>query len=116
MNERFSSSRHVERFAVFSPKVFFNFSELNPTTGHVEENVKKFCDTYKISSELCSFTTALKLFNFDTVENKTDYADYGDFSDEFADSTENTDNEYGVDMQDKHQTFADCLSVFTDSR
>ena len=66
--------------------------------------------------KLYSFATAFKLFNFDTVENKTDHADYGDVSDEFSDSTEDTDDKYGVDVQDKHHTFVDCLSALTDSR
>ena len=108
INERFSSSRHVlETFAIFSPKVFSTFSEVYPTTGHVEENVRKFCETHKIDShhcavELYSFAVVFKLFNFDTVE--------------FSDSTKDTADEYGVDMQGKYQTFADCLSVLTDSR
>ena len=105
----------------FPPKAFSTFSEAYPATGHVEENVRKFCETYRIDSHRCaiklySFATAFKLFNFDTPENKTDHADYGHVSDEFSDGTEDTDDEYGVDMQDKHQTFVDCLSVLTDSR
>ena len=122
INERFSSSRHVlETFAIFSPKVFSTFSEVYPTTGNVEENVRKFCETHKIDShhcavELYSFAVVFKLFNFDTVENKTDNADYSDVNDEFSDSTKDTADEYGVDMQGKYQTFADCLSVLTDSR
>ena len=99
INGRFSSSRHVlEAFSIFSPKAFSTFSEVYPTTGHVEENVKEFCETYKIDSHRCavglySFATAFKIFNFDTVENKTDHADYGDVSDEFSDSIEDTDDE-----------------------
>ena len=46
INERFSSSRHVlVAFAIFSPKAFSTFPEVYPTTGHVEENARKFCDT-----------------------------------------------------------------------
>ena len=102
----FFSSQHIlKAFAIFSPNIFSTFSEAYPTTGHFEETV-----------EIHSFATAFKLFNFDTVENKTDHADYGDVSDEFADSTENMDNEYGVDMQDKRQTFVNCLSVLPDLR
>ena len=71
---------------------------------------------HRCAIELYSFATAFKLFKFDTVENKTDHTDYGDVSDEFSESTEDTDDEYGVDVQDKHQTFIDCLSVLTDSR
>ena len=105
----------------FPPKAFSTFSEVYPTTGHVEENVRKFCERYRIDSHRCaiklySFATAFKLFNFDTPEKKTDHTDYGHVSDEFSDSTEDTDDEYGADMQDKHQTFVDCLSVLTDSR
>ena len=123
INERFSSSPHVlEAFDIFPPKAFSTFSEVYPATGHVEENVRKFCETYKIdlhhcAIELYSFATAFKLFNFDTVENKTDHADYGDISDEFSENTEDTDDEYGqADVQDKHQTFVDFLSVLTYSR
>lgn len=118
----FFSSQHIlKTFAIFSPNIFSIFSEVYPTTGHFEENVRKFCETYKIDShcstvEIYSFATAFKLFNFDTVENKNDHADYGDVSDEFADSTENMDNEYGGDMQGKCQTFVNCLSVLTDLR
>ena len=84
-------------------------------------NVRKFCETHKIdlhrcAVELYSFATAFKLFNFDTIENKTDHADYGHVSDDFSDSTEDTDDEHGGFMQDKHQTFVDSLSVLTDSR
>ena len=81
ITELFPSSRHVlEAFAIFPPKVFSTLSEVYPTTGHVEENVRKFCETYKIDSHRCtvelySFTTACKLFNFDTVEHKTYHAD-----------------------------------------
>ena len=51
INEDFSSSRRVlEAPAVFSPKVFSIFSEVYPTTGHVEVNVRKFYETYKIDS------------------------------------------------------------------
>ena len=108
-------------FAIFSPKASSTFSEVYPTTGHVEENVRKFCEIFKIDSHRCvfelySFATASKLFNFDTVENETDHIDYGDINDEFSDSAEDTDDEYGVDVQDKYQTFVDCLSVLTDSR
>ena len=108
-------------FAIFLPKVFSKFSEVYPTSGHVEENVREFFETYKIDShhcavELYTFATAIKLYNFDTVKNKTDRTDYGEVSDEFSDDTEDTDDEHGVDMQDKHQTFMDCLSVLTNSR
>ena len=108
-------------FAIFSPKASSTFSEVYPTTGHIEENVRKFCETYNIDSHRCVFelyslATASKLFNFDTVENETDHIDYGDISDEFSDSAEDTDDEYGVDVQDKYQTFVDCLSVLTGSR
>ena len=65
---------------------------------------------------LLNFTSAFELLNFDTVKNKTNHVDYSDANDEFSDSTEDTDVEYGVDMQDKHQTFLDCLPVLTDSR
>ena len=54
--ERFSSSRHfLEAFAIFSPKMFTTFSEVYPTTGHVEEvrNVRKFFETYKTDSHCC---------------------------------------------------------------
>ena len=82
---------------------------------NIKENVRKFCETYKIdlhhcAVELYSFATAFKLFNFDTNENKTDHADYSDVSDKFSDSTEDTDDEY-----EEHQTFIDFLSVLTDS-
>ena len=71
---------------------------------------------HRCAVELYSFATAFKLFNFDTVENKTGHADYGYVCDEFSDSTEYTNDEYGVDVQDKHQSFVDCFSVLTDSR
>ena len=71
---------------------------------------------HRCAVELHSFATAFKLFNFDITENKTDHADYSDLSDEFSDRIENTDDEYGVDTQDKHQTFVDYLLVLTDSR
>ena len=122
INEHFSNSWHIlEALAIFSPKVFSTFSEFYPTTGHVEENVRKFHETYKIDSHHCAvklyiLAITFKLFNFDTVENKTDHVDYSDVSDEFSDSTEDMDDKYGVDIQDKHQTFVDCLSVLTDSR
>ena len=101
--------------------MFSTFSEFYPTTGHVEENVRKFHETNKIDSHHCAvklyiLAITFKLFNFDTVENKTDHVDYSDVSDEFSDSTEDMDDKYGVDIQDKHQTFVDCLSVLTDSR
>ena len=81
----------------------------------------KFCETQKIDSHCCpvelySFATAFKLFNFYSVENKTDHANYGDVSDEFSSSTENTDDECRVDLQDKHKIFVDCLSVLTGSK
>ena len=121
INKDFSSSPHfLELFAIFLPKAFSKFSEVYPTTGHVEENVRGFFETYKIDShrfavELYSFATAIKLFNFDTVKSKTDRTEYGEVSDVFSDSTEDTDDEYGVDMHGKHQTFIDSLSVLTNS-
>ena len=46
INKRFSSSWHVlEAFAIFSTKALSTFSEVSPITGHVEENVMKFCET-----------------------------------------------------------------------
>ena len=103
-NEHFSSSQHIlEALAFFLPKAFFTFSEIYPTTGHVQENVKKFCKTQNWFASLSywtySFATAFKLYNFDIVENKNDHADYGHVSDEFSGSTEDTDDEYGVDLQ-----------------
>ena len=81
----------------FLPKAFSKFSEVYPTTGHVEENVRVFFETYEIDShhfdvELYSLATAIKLFNFDTVKSKTDRTEYGEVSDEFSDSTEDTDD------------------------
>ena len=66
INERFSSSRHVlVAFAIFSPKAFSTFSEVYPTTGHVEENVRKFCETYKIViAVLLNFTVSQQHLNF----------------------------------------------------
>ena len=110
------------RRLLFFTKSDFHIFEVYPTiTGHVEENVRNFCKTYKIdfhccAVELCSFPTVFKLFDFDIVANKTDQTDYGDDSDEFSGSTKDTNGKYGVDMQDKDQTFVDCLSVLTSSR
>ena len=75
-------------------------------------------DSHCCPVELYSFPSGFKLLNFNTVEitDHVDYADYGDVSDEFSDITEDTDDEYRVNMQDKHQTFVDCLSIITDSR
>ena len=85
------------------------------------ENVREFCKTYKFDSHCCavelySFPTVFKLFDFDIVANKTDHVDYGNDSDEFSDNTKDTDRKYGVHMQDKNQTFVNCLPVLTGSR
>ena len=69
-NERFSSSRLVlGAFAIFSPKAFSTFSKVYPATGHVEENVKKFCETYKIDSHRCAvaITVSQQYSNFSSL-------------------------------------------------
>ena len=46
IKESFSSSQHIlEAFAIFSPKALSTFSEVYATTGHVKQNVRKFCKT-----------------------------------------------------------------------
>ena len=59
---------------------------------------------------LLNFTVSQKHSKFSTfIQNKTDHADYMLFDYMICWL-------YGFDMQDKHQTFIDCLSVLTDSR
>ena len=113
------------------PKAFSTLKEKYPMIRDVEENIRQFCETYKIDSfrcakELISFAAAFKHFNFDLIGVSTDNThndeDLYNLQEplledmlENIQGTSDDDNDDGCleDSLGEVKTFINCLSILT---
>lgn len=117
LDNRFSDSKHVlEAFSIFSPRAFPTFFTDYPTTNHVEEKVREFCNTYKIdvhrcAAELFSFAKVFEDFDLGLIQNKSQTIYLDSDIDYLSDDEVEIDDE--EDASGKFKSFMDCLSVLT---
>ena len=117
LDNRFSESKHVlEAFSIFSPRAFPTFFTDYPTTNHVEDKVREFCDTYKIdvhrcAAELFSFAKVFEDFDLGLIQNKSQTIYLDSDIDCLSDDEVEIDDE--EDPSGEFKSFIDCLSVLT---